>query len=146
MKRGAALSAFCLSFFGALNPCWAQQVDAARETEAILGVVRSTTEAFNDHDAKRFVSCYTPTATLVTVRGERMTGAAEIERTLSSIFATRAKNAHLQTIDTSITFLTPDVAIAHVLNEMTGVLDAAAKTLPPPRELSIRVFQKSDGI
>lgn len=124
----------------------AQPTDSKRETEAILQVIEQTTEAFNAHDAQRFASFYTPTATLVTVRGERMNGTAEIVKGLGSIFATRAKHAQLQQLDCSVTFLTPDVAVAHVLNELSGVLDARGELVAPHHELSIRVFVKVDGV
>ena len=124
----------------------AQPNDPKREATAILQVIQKTTEAFNAHDAVLFASFYTPTATLVTVRGERMSGTAEIVKGLSSIFATRAKNARLQQLDTSVTFLTSDVAVAHVLNELSDVKSSAGELLPPHQELSIRVFLKTDGV
>ena len=124
----------------------AQPNDPKRETEAILQVIAQTTEAFNAHDAQRFASFYTPTATLVTVRGERMTGTTEIVKGLGSIFATRAKHARLQQVDYSITFLTSDVAVAHVLNELGGVPGANGEPAPPHQELSIRVLVKLNGV
>jgi uncharacterized protein (TIGR02246 family) len=124
----------------------AQPNDPKRETEAILQVIAQTTEAFNAHDAQRFASFYTPTATLVTVRGERMSGTTEIVKGLGSIFATRANHARLQQLDYSVTFLTSDVAVAHVLNELGGVPGANGEPVPPHQELSIRVFVKLDGV
>ena len=74
-----------------------------------------------------------------------MTGTEEIERGLGAIFATRAMTAKLETIDTSMNFLTSDVAIAYVLNELTGNMTADGQPAPPHRELSIRVFLKKEG-
>jgi uncharacterized protein (TIGR02246 family) len=111
-----------------------------------MEVIQRTTEAFNAHDAESFVEFYTPKATLVTVRGERMHGTAEMISGLGSIFATRAQNARLRNLDTSVTFLTPDVAVAHVLNELSGLHTPKGDLLAPHEELSIRVFVKADGV
>src|SRR5580765_3046366 len=85
----SALAVLCIAVSQPCLPAGAQGTE--EELEAIANVIRSTTSAFNAHDAKVFASLYTPDATLVTVRGERMTGTAEIERGLDAIFATRAK-------------------------------------------------------
>jgi uncharacterized protein (TIGR02246 family) len=112
------------------------------DREAIRAVIAATTEAFSRHDAKAFTRFYTPDAELVTVRGERMNGTAEIEKGLARIFATRAKGATLRTLDVSVRFIRPDVAVAHVANELGGLVSPAGEPLPPHRELSVRVMVK----
>src|ERR1044072_6815967 len=97
------------------------QSPASRENEeAIKKGIVGTTEAFNKHDAKAFARFYTPDAELVTVRGERMKGAAEIEKGLAAIFATRAKGVTLTTLDVTVRFIKPDVVVAHVTNQLRG--------------------------
>jgi uncharacterized protein (TIGR02246 family) len=113
---------------------------------AIKELITETTAAFNLHDAKAFARYYTPEAWLVTVRGESMAGTSEIERGLASIFSSRAKAAKLETLDVSIRFIRPDVAVAHVLNELSGLTSPSEELLPAHRELSIRVLVKSDGV
>ena len=113
---------------------------------AIKELITETTAAFNRHDAKAFARCYTPDAWLVTVRGESMAGTSEIERGLASIFESRAKSAKLETLDVSIRFIRPDVAVAHVLNELSGLTSPSGELLPSHRELSIRVLAKNDGV
>jgi uncharacterized protein (TIGR02246 family) len=108
-------------------PCYAHSPARSEDEEAIKNVLAGTTEAFNKHDAKAFARFYTPDAELVTVRGERMKGAAEIEKGLAAIFATRATAATLKMLDLSIRFIKPDVAIAHVTNEMSGVVNTDAR-------------------
>ena len=66
-------------------------------------------------------------------------------KVLDSIFKTRGKNAMLKTEDVIIRFIRPDVAIAHVKNEFSGLLNPDGQTLPPQNELSMRVFVKNDG-
>jgi uncharacterized protein (TIGR02246 family) len=113
---------------------------------AIRQVITETTSAFNLHDAKAFARHYTSDAWLVTVRGESMAGTAEIENELASIFKSRAKSAKLETLDVSIRFIRPDVAVAHVLNELSGLKSPSGESLPAHRELSIRVLVKDDGV
>src|SRR5258706_11785589 len=100
---------------------------------------------FNRRDAKGFALHYTPDADLVTVRGEVMKGRGEIEAGLNRIFQTRAGSATLREIDIAIRFLGPDIALAHVTNELSGLVGAAGEPLPAHRERSIRVFVREDG-
>jgi len=150
MTRTLMIRLLPVSIIGLLGFCamtgHAQSPTSRDDGEAIRKIVAGTTEAFNKHDAKAFVSFYSPNAELVTVRGERMNGTLEIEQGLASIFATRAKMATLKTLDVTIRFIRPDVAIAHVTNEMSGVVNAEGETQSPHRELSIRVLVKDKGI
>ena len=149
MTRTPIIRFFPVSIVGLLIchavTCNAQIPISREDDEAIRKVIAGTTEAFNKHDAKAFAAFYAPDAELVTVRGERMKGATEIEKGLASIFATRATAATLKTLDLSIRLIKPDVAIAHVTNEMSGVENSKRESQPPHRELSIRVLVKDEG-
>ena len=123
----------------------ADSVENSVDLNAIRQVITGTTTAFNRHDAKAFASYYTPDAWVVTVRGESMAGTAEIEKQLTAIFQSRAKSATLRTLDVSIRFIRPDVAVAHVLNELSGLKSPSGESLPAHRELSIRVLVKNAG-
>jgi uncharacterized protein (TIGR02246 family) len=123
----------------------AQSISGREDEEEIKKVIAGTTEAFNQHDAKAFTRFYTQDAELVTVRGERMKGAAEIEKGLAAIFATRARAVRLKTLDVTVRFIRPDVAVAHVTNELSGLIGAEGESLPAHRELSIRVLVKEKG-
>jgi uncharacterized protein (TIGR02246 family) len=125
--------------------CDAQSQGNRADEEAIRKVIAGTTDAFNRHDAKAFTSFYTPDAELVTVRGEQMKGAAEIERGLAAIFSTRAKAVTLRTVETTVRFIRADVAVAHVTNELSGLVSPEGEQLPAHRELSIRVLVKERG-
>src|SRR5215217_5502941 len=109
MKR-TLMSAILLSVIVGLVPghavtCKAQSSSSGEDEEAIKKVIVGTTEAFNRHDSKAFAHFYTPDAELVTVRGERMKGAAEIEKGLAAIFATRAKAVTLRTLAVTVRFI-----------------------------------------
>ena len=100
------------------------------------------TDGFNKHDAVAATEMYTSDADFVNVRGDKYTGAAEIRQKLGAIFSTRAKNATLKTQNVTIRFVKPELAFAHVTNELSGLVDTLGANLPSHRELSIRVFIK----
>jgi uncharacterized protein (TIGR02246 family) len=115
------------------------------EEEAIKAVIIAITDAFNKHDAKAWTRLATTDAQLVTVRGESINGVAEIEKGLSALFQTRNRTANLKTLDVKVRLIKPDVAIAHVTSELSGVVGPNGQTLPVQRELSLRVFVKDSG-
>jgi uncharacterized protein (TIGR02246 family) len=123
------------------------QTPATRaEEEEIRAVISAITEAFNKHDAKAWTRLATPDAQLITVRGESMNGVAEIEKGLTAIFQTRNSNAILKTLEVRVKLIRPDVALAHVTSELSGVLGPDGQKLPAHRELSQRVFVKDQGV
>jgi hypothetical protein len=63
-----------------------------------------------------------------------MNGVAEIERGLSALFQTRNRNATVRVLSLSVRFIRPDVALAHVTSELTGVVSSDGQTLPATRE------------
>jgi uncharacterized protein (TIGR02246 family) len=123
----------------------AQPAGTAAEEAAVRQVITEMTEGFNRHDGKAASRMYQPNARLVTVRGEVMEGEAAIEQGLTSIFQTRARNATHQTVDLTIRFLRPDIALAYVRNELSGLIAPDGQPLPSHQELSLRVFIKEGG-
>ena len=55
------------------------------------------------------------------------------------------KEAKITLLDLRIRFIRPDVAIVHQSHETRGYLDSDGDTMPPQRELSIRVLVKEQG-
>ena len=122
-----------------------QDHDPGKDEQAIRDIILQMTEGFNKHDAKAATQMYTSNADFVNVRGDKYTGAEEIQQKLAAILSTRAKEATLKTLNTTIRFVNPELAIAHVSNELSGLVDAAGLKLPSHQELSIRVFIKEKG-
>jgi uncharacterized protein (TIGR02246 family) len=123
----------------------AQAPDTREDEEAIRAIISATTDAFSRHDAKVWVQYCTSDAQLVTVRGESMNGVAQIEKGLAAIFQTRGRNVTLRTLEVSVRFVRPDVALAHVKNELSGLINPEGQAQPPHQELSVRVFVKNEG-
>jgi uncharacterized protein (TIGR02246 family) len=116
------------------------------DEDAIKVVINSTTDAFNNHDPRAWLRLATADAELITARGEVMHGAAEIEKGLTALFQGRNKNASVKTLGIRLRLIRPDVALAHVTNEISGVVDASGHTVPPSRELSSRILVKDQGV
>lgn len=137
--------AFALTSFAGCSTVPSTSNQGTREDEeAIRKVIVEMTEGFNKHDARASTRMYTPDADLITVRGERFRGTTEFEKGLASIFATRAREATHRTLNVSVRFIRPDVALAHVTNELSGLIAPDGARPPPHQELSLRVFVK-DG-
>jgi uncharacterized protein (TIGR02246 family) len=122
-----------------------QNMGSPEDIETIKKVIAEMTEGFNEHNAAAATRMYRPDADFVSVRGEIGIGRDRAEKGLESIFKTRAKNATLKTEDVKIRFIRPDVAITHVTNELSGLVTPDGQTLPPHKELSMRVFVKDGG-
>lgn len=118
---------------------------SAADEAAIRDVIVEMTEGFNRHDAIASTRVYTPDADLVTVRGERFRGTIGFQKGLAGIFATRAREATQRTLNVSVRFIRPDVVLAHVTNELSGLIGPDGQRPAPHQELCLRVFVKNDG-
>ena len=141
-----AIVAVSLATFGTTSMSGAQQVASNEDEAAIRKVIVEMTDGFNNHDGKAAASMYAPDARFVSVRGDMMNGQAGIEKGLSAILTTRAKNAAQRTLDVTIRFIRSDVALANVTNELSGLVAPDGRALPAHQELSLRVFVKDAGV
>jgi uncharacterized protein (TIGR02246 family) len=147
VRPGLVALLVAVGVFAAADGAAQTTSSGARDDEdAIRAVMAATTDAFSRHDAKAWAKFCTPDAQLVTVRGESMKGIAEIEQGLTTIFQTRGRNVTLKTVEVAVRFIRPDVALAHVTNELSGLASPQGQTLPPHQELSIRVLVKDQGV
>lgn len=121
----------------------AQSTGTREDEAAIRGIIVQMTAAFNQHDASAATAMYASDADFVTARGDRSKSVESVRNDLAKIFATRARNARHNTLDVSVRFIRPDVAIAHVTNELSGLVAQDGQNLPSQRELSLRVNRKA---
>jgi uncharacterized protein (TIGR02246 family) len=115
------------------------------DEEAIRKIIADMTDASSKGDAKAATRMYAADADFVTGRGDRFTGATEIEQRLAAIFTTRGAEVRVKTLNVTVRFIRPDVAVAHVTNELRGLVGSDGHQLPAQQELSIRVFTKDDA-
>ena len=147
MKRMLLIAILVGSIVGlARDYAVGDQPDGQRSREdedAIKQVIIDMTAAFNRHDPN--TSLFTQDADFVDVRGTWLKGAVAIGRGRTARFETVQKEAQVQQLDMRIRFVTPDVAIAHVTNEISGMTGPDGTKIPPQRELNLRVFRKANG-
>ncbi len=146
MNAFAVIVAVCLTALGTASMSGAQQAGSNEDEAAIRKVIVEMTDGFNNHDGKAAARMYTGDARFVSVRGDMMNGQAGIEKGLSAILTTRAKNATQRTMDVTVRFIRPDVALANVTNELSGLVAPDGHALPSHQELSLRVFVRDAGI
>jgi uncharacterized protein (TIGR02246 family) len=146
MNALAGTVAVSLLMFGTASMSRAQQSGSQEDEAAIRKVIVEMTDGFNAHDGKAAARMYAPDARFVSVRGDMMNGQPAIEKGLSSILSSRAKNATQRTMDVTVRFIRPDVALANVTNELSGLVTLDGHGLPSHRELSLRVFVKDAGV
>jgi uncharacterized protein (TIGR02246 family) len=122
----------------------AQTQGSSRDVDAIKQIVMQMTQGMNSGNAKMIAGVYAPDADLVTVFGQHLRGPAEIERVMGAFFQTSLKKIDAKTVNVDVRFIRPDVAFAHVTNDLSGALDTKGEAIPPVQELSLRVFVKDN--
>ena len=68
-----------------------QDDNQGKDEQTIRDIILQMTEGFNKHDAKAATQMYTSNADFVNVRGDKYTGAEEIQQKLAAILSTRAR-------------------------------------------------------
>jgi|ERR1700722_487752 len=146
MRMTIFLFAGISSILAAATHGSAQSNVTGEDETAIRSVIVDMTNGFNNHDSVAASRMYTEDADFTNVTGRQAKGAAEIEKFLASGFKTRLRAATQETKDVTVRFIRPDVAIVHVTNQISGFLAADGSTEASHNELSLRVFQKQNGM
>ncbi len=146
MKFFTMVLACAIASFGFATASRAQLQGAPEDVAAIKSILAEGVDALNKHDPIAASRMYTPDTEFTNIAGISVKGTAEIEKFLAVGFANRLKAVTWKTMNVTIRFTRPDVAIVHVTAQISGFLNTDGSTEPPHDELSIRVFQKDSGI
>jgi uncharacterized protein (TIGR02246 family) len=104
----------------------------------------SQADAWNRHDAAAYAALFTEDGDCVNVLGWWWKGRAQIESKLSAAFAFVFHESQLTITETSVRFLSPTIAIAHVSWTMTG--SKTPPGMPEPRlGIQSQLLQKKSG-
>ena len=118
--------------------------DHSQDEAEIRNVETQQQEAWNHHDAKAYANLFTEDGEVVNVVGWWWKGRAEIEKKLTDAYAFVFRESVLTITDVKIKFLTPQIAVAHVLWTMVGA--RTPKGIPEPQQgIQIQVLQKEAG-
>ena len=117
MKKYLFFLIFLLAFYAVPG----QQVDTAIEQAAIKVLIINYENAWNRHDAKGLAAQYDVNATWVNWFGAYYKGRADIEQHYASTHAGYFKTStyYTRAIE-DISFLAPDIAVAHVRTGLSG--------------------------
>ena len=143
MKRRIGLHRWLLSLaFVALGgPATAATSD---DESSIRRLQTTQAEAWNRHDAAAYAALFTDDGDCVNVVGWWWKGREQIESRLTAAFAFVFHESQLTITDTSVRFLSPTIAVAHVGWTMTGAMTPPG--MPEPRQgIEIQVLQKKSG-
>ncbi|MGH9204468.1 MAG: SgcJ/EcaC family oxidoreductase, partial [Vicinamibacterales bacterium] len=128
--------------FGVTAPASGQTRD---DEAAIRRAVEAMAVAFNMQDDQATINLATPDADFVLASGVWSKGVKEYVASRRVRAGGVLKNARVRLLDTKIRFVRADVALVHVLHEISGMSDASGKEIPPHPELNLRVFVKERG-
>jgi uncharacterized protein (TIGR02246 family) len=116
----------------------------SEDEKAVRSLVLARIEEFNRHEGPE-PGAFTEDADFINAYGMWRRGPAEIEARQKERMGSILKDAKNTLLDLRIRFVKPDVAIVHQLHEMSGMRDAAGKSLPAQKELGVRVMVKERG-
>jgi uncharacterized protein (TIGR02246 family) len=143
MKRSAGWNPWLL-WFAFAAPGGSGFAATSDDESAIRQVQTLQADAWNRHDALAYAALFTEDGDCVNVVGWWWKGRAQIESKLTAAFGFVFRESQLTITETSVRFLSPTIAIAHVSWTMTG-----AKTPPgipePKQGIEIQVLQKKSG-
>jgi uncharacterized protein (TIGR02246 family) len=111
----------------------------------IATVIDALAESWNRHDMKAYAAQFAGDADFVNVIGMHWHGRAEIEARHIAVHRTIFRNSRLQTLEHSVRFLAPGVAVAHVLWEMTGHQAVPGMNMPEIRRGILTCVFKEEG-
>ena len=123
----------------------AQTEVRSEDEEAIKRICLERIDRFNRLHEPPQPGDFTSDADFVNIYGMWRRGPAEIESGQGERMKTVLKEAKITLLDLRIRFVRPDVALVHQIHEMSGMLSPDGETLPPYRELGIRVMVKEQG-
>lgn len=127
----------------------ALRADQKQDEAEIRKVMAALDDAWNRHDMKAFASQFAEDADQVNVAGWWWKGRQEIEKKLSAAHSSIFRESTHTDNEIYIKFLTPEIAIVHVLWSIVGdkhVDGSVAGTPEKPRKgIQTQVLQKQSG-
>ena len=123
----------------------ASATDQNSDQAAIRQTVMGLQDAWNRHDMKAFANLFAEDADFVNVAGAWWKGRVEIEEKHRAVHATIFRDSTLSIEEVDVRFLTPDIAIAHVLTALVEQKMPDGSVVPPRRALLTQVLQKQNG-
>lgn len=143
MRRRNLLCAMILLTTVLAGPtlCAGQSPDEAEIRKVETGLQ----EAWNHHDMKAWANLFTEDADFVNVAGWWWKGRAQIEKKHTEIHAYIFRDSTLTIDEVDTRFLTPEIAIVHILWSLTGNRNPDGSDGQPRKGIFTQVLQKQNG-
>jgi uncharacterized protein (TIGR02246 family) len=126
------------------RPTGAQGGSAADE-KAIRDVETRWENAWNSNDVAAMSRDFAPDVDAINLAGEWFKGRAPFAQSLEELHSDKAKGSIWQTEETSIKFLSPEIAIVHVVIRSHGEHNPDGSLRPARHAILTRVEMKRDG-
>jgi len=123
----------------------ALQAGQSRDETEIRAIEMGLQEAWNHHDMKAWANLFTEDADFVNVAGWWWKGRGEIEKKHTEIHAYIFRDSTLTIGEVQTKFLTPEIAIVHVLWSLTGNRNPDGSDGQPRKGIFTQVLQKQNG-
>ena len=137
--------AITLASFGLTVLAQVASADTAADDKAIRDVAANYVTAFNKGDAKAVAAMFAPDADTVNAGGQKSTGSAEIEKSLTSDLAGPMKGASLAVTVDSVRMVGTDTAVSNGGYTFVGLKGPDGKEVPPIAGMYTTVMVKKDG-
>jgi uncharacterized protein (TIGR02246 family) len=126
------------------QPIGAQGGTAADE-KAIRDIESRWEKAWNDNDVAAMTRDFAPDVDAINLAGEWFKGRAPFAKSIAELHSDKAKGSVWQTEQTSVKFLTPEIAVVHVLINSHGEHDPDGSLRPARHAILTRVEVKRGG-
>ena len=117
----------------------------SNDEAGVRSVVHGFEDAWNHHDMNALAAVFAPDGDFVNVIGMRWIGREAIKQAHAASHATIFKNSTLSIGDTTIHFLTPDIAVARSLWSLSGQTDRGGKEEAPRTGILTHVLTRTAG-
>ena len=118
------------------------QGGSAADEKAIRDVEARWEKGWNSDDVPAMTRDFAPDVDAINLAGEWFKGRAPFAQSLSELHSDKAKGSVWQTEQTSVKFLTPEIAIVHVLINSHGEHDPDGSARPARHAILTRVEVK----
>ena len=142
MKKLVALAAL-LGFMVA--PVLMAEPAQSNDETGVRSVVHGFEDAWNHHDMNALASLFAPDADFVNVIGMRWIGREAIKQAHAATHATIFKNSTLSIGETTVRFLTSDIAITRSVWSLSGQTDRGGKMEPARTGILTHVLTRAAG-
>jgi uncharacterized protein (TIGR02246 family) len=116
-----------------------------QEEQAIRSIETLWDDAWNRHDSDALADLLADDVDFINVTGAWFRGREEFRKRMTQTHQGVFKDSQRRTLETSVRFLTPDIAVVHARWEMRGLREPDDAMRPAWQGVITRVVQRQHG-